>query len=280
MYGPQALDMISLELLEAVFERAKEQQTSVHMHIAQGGRERLQIQERYGEDASTVKVLNENKLLSERLIGAHCHDTTAAEKKLLAEKGLKMVGCPSSIGMIDGIVPPVDHFLSLGATVGIGTDQAPGPGQHNLFRELRTISLLTKVMKKDPTALPAWQTLQLVTTGGAKVLGLEQKIGSLEEGKLADIITIDLEQLSLVPVVDHPFRTFIPNLVYTAFGNEVDNVIIHGKIIMENKNFATIDEQSLIKQANKRAQEIFEEAADDWSQANSELVKRTKNGFL
>ncbi|NHJ05710.1 MAG: amidohydrolase [Candidatus Heimdallarchaeota archaeon] len=280
MYGPQALDMISIDLLDSIRSESIEDECSFHMHVAQGNRERLQIIGRYGKDSSTVKVLEKNGFLDKYLLGAHCHDTTFAERELMVKKGAKMVGCPSSISMIDGIVPPVGDYVSLGGIVGLGSDQAPGPGLHNMFCEMRTISILTKTMKKDPTVLPAWEVLQLATKGGAKALGLDNSIGSLEIGKKADIITIDLSKPNLTPSVSKPFRNFVPNIVYSATGFEVDNVIINGKEIISKNQFIDIDEQKIVIEVNKRALEIFESAEEDWRKANSELVKKVDKGFL
>ncbi|NHJ85217.1 MAG: amidohydrolase family protein [Asgard group archaeon] len=280
MYGPQALDMISLELLHSIHEEAVNTNTNMHMHVAQGGRERLQIQGRFGDEASTVKILDREKLLDKNLIAAHCHDTTAQERETLVKRGAKIVGCPSSISMIDGIIPPVGHIVSIGGIIGLGSDQAPGPGTHNMFREMRTISLATKITMNDPTILPAWEVLQLATIKGAKALGLEQRIGSLEVGKEADIITINLKHLNLTPVVKKPFRNYIPNLVYSSTGFEVDNVIIRGKQILSNGQFLITDPQTIIDEANKNAERIFDAATNDWLEANSKMVEIMRKGFI
>jgi len=280
MFGPQALDMISLEFLQIIKDEAIKRETGLHMHVAQGERERLQIKGRYGNDITTVKVLEKNRFLDENLIAAHCHDTTIQERELLVKQGVKIVCCPNSISMIDGIVPPVGHFVSLGGKVGLGSDQAPGPGLHNMFSEMRSISQLTKTMHKDPTLLPAWEVLQLGTKGGAQILGLNNKIGSLEVGKQADIIMINHTRPNLSPVVTKPFRTYIPNIVYSATGYEVENVFIQGKEIIVNKNFVSIDVEELVKEANKRAEKIFNDAIDDWKQAGSKLIEHVERGFL
>ncbi len=151
MYGPQALDIISLKVLNNIKEQVIEENTTMHMHIAQGGRERMQIRGRYGKNESTVSVLGKNDLLGEYLIAGHIHDTEEKEREELVKKGVKMASCQSSIAMIDGIIPPLNHFLSLGGIAGLGTDQAPGPGNHNMFREIRTASVFAKVQNKDPT---------------------------------------------------------------------------------------------------------------------------------
>ncbi|MFP4001540.1 MAG: amidohydrolase family protein, partial [Thermoplasmata archaeon] len=121
-YGPQALDMVSMDTLKEVWRRAEKRVADIHMHVAQGERERIQIKERYG--SSTVEVLNKNDMLNDKLIAAHCHGTSDEEKRLMTDKGVKMVGCPSSISMIDGIVPPVNDFLRNGGKAAIGSDQA------------------------------------------------------------------------------------------------------------------------------------------------------------
>ncbi len=280
LYGPQALDMVSLETIHAIKEKATSENSKLHMHVAQGGRERLQITGRFGKDSSTVKVLHEQGLLGDFLIAAHCHDTSYEEKELMVKSGAKMVGCPSSISMIDGIVPPIYEFYKLGGDVGIATDQAPGTGNHNLFREMRTISILTKAQFQDPTLLPAWETLQIATIKGAKVLGLGNEIGTLEVGKKADIITINLNNFLLTPVVDKPFHTFIPNLVYSGTGLEVDNVIIDGRLIFSDNCFQEINEEKLISEANNRAIEIFQNASEDWKKADSKMVKDVEKGLL
>lgn len=280
LYGPQALDMVSVQTLHQIKDNAIEQNSKIHIHVAQGRRERLQIEGRFGKGESTAKILNSENLLGDFLIAVHCHDTDETERKLMVDKGSKMIGCPSSITMIDGIIPPIYSFSKFGGDVGIGTDQAPGPGNHNLFREMRTISILTKSMVKDPTVFPAWEMLRLATIQGAKVLGLDKKIGTLEVGKKADIITIDLLDSFLTPIVSHPFHTFIPNIVYSATGKEINNVIINGKLVLKNGKFTEIDEESIIKKANLRAKEIYANAAEDWEKADSKMVQDVRDGLL
>ncbi|MFW6041033.1 MAG: amidohydrolase family protein [Thermoplasmatota archaeon] len=280
LYGPQAADMVSLSTLDKIFEEAKERAVKIHMHIAQGGRERLQIKRRYGRDMTTVKVLKKHNLLPDNLIAVHCHDTNRKERKILAENRISMIGCPNSISMIDGLITPVADFLHFGCDVGLGTDQAPGPGTHNLFREMRIASILSKIKYIDPTQLPAWEVLKLGSMGGAKVLGLNDKIGSIEEGKKADIVTLDISKPNIVPVVSNPFNTIVPNLVYSTTGLEVDNVIINGELILQNNDFVNIDERNVLQESEKRANEIYTKAIDDWEESNSHLVQMKKKGII
>jgi len=280
MYGPQALDMVSEETLNEVKGRAKGKKAKIHMHVAQGERERLQIQGRYGKETSTVKVLKHLDMLDEQLLAVHCHDTTDEEKELMTENDVDMIGCPSSIAMIDGIVPPVSEFLRSGGTVGLGTDQAPGQGTHNMFREMRTISILTKTKYSDPTQLPPWKTIKLGCLGGAEVLDMDDKIGSLEVGKAADIITIDLSKVNLIPSVSDPFHNFIPNLVYSSTGFEVDNVIINGRFVLEDNEFLYIDDKKVIEEAQERGEYIFKDAAENWGKSGCYLVDIARKGLI
>ncbi|MFW9780169.1 MAG: amidohydrolase family protein [Candidatus Heimdallarchaeota archaeon] len=280
MYGPQALDMISLGLLEEIQDQAMERRCRFHMHVAQGEREKIQIKGRYGETETTISILNKYGFLSDSLVAAHIHATNVAERKLMVERGVHMVGCPSAISSIDGIIPPIGHYIQLGGNAAIGSDQAPGTGHVNLFREIRMNALLSKVLYRDPTAFPPWQSLELATINGARVLGLEQQIGSLKVGKAADMITINLNELEMTPLVSYPFKNFIPNLVYSMTGHEVNDVIIEGKIILKDKKFQLVDFQGIIDQANKRAREIFAEAADDWIGAGSKMVEYLQDGKL
>lgn len=174
-----------------------------------------------------------------------------------------MVGCPSAISKVDGIVPPLGEYVRLGGQAGIGTDEAPGSGHHNLFHEIKLANILSKITFQDPTVLPPWETLKLVTISGAKVLGLDNQIGSLKIGKKADVITIDLYQLHLIPIINCPFHNILANLVYSSKGNEIDNVIIHGKPILFNNEYVEIDEISIINEANNRDQEICENASEE-----------------
>lgn len=280
LYGPQALDMVSIDTLKKVKEHADKRMAKIHMHVAQGERESLQVKGRYGKDSTTVNVLKGLNMLDSSLIAAHCHDTTQNEKEIMVKNDVDMVGCPSSIGMIDGIVPPVSDFLSLGGTVGLGTDQAPGPGTHNMFREMRTASILTKTKYRDPTILPAWEILNLGCLGGAEVLGLDEKLGSIEEGKAADIITIDISKANLTPSVDYPFHNYIPNLVYSATGFEVDNVVINGKFIIKESDLVDINEKMVLDEAQDRAVNLFKEAADDWEEVDSHLVDIARQSLI
>jgi 5-methylthioadenosine/S-adenosylhomocysteine deaminase len=280
MYGPQALDMISPDLLETVAADARERDARVHMHVAQGEREAIQIEERYGADETTVSALDDLGLLGPDLVAAHCHGTTGSERERLVEAGANMVGCPSSIAAIDGIVPPMADYRARGGTVGLGTDQAPGPGHHEMLRETRTAAVLSKTDAADPTAMPSWAALALATVGGARALGIDDRVGSLETGTAADLITVDLTAPATAPAVERPFHTAIPNLVHAATGREVRDVFVAGERVVADGGLRTADADAIVAEARERAVDLFDRASEDWRAAGSELVEHADAGRL
>jgi len=279
-YGPQALDMIPLDLLESITERARTHDRTVHMHVAQGDRERRQIAARYGTGSTTVGVLADEGLLGDHLLAAHLHGATPRERERLADAGVRMVGCPSSITAIDGVVPPIVEYREHGGAVGLGTDQAPGPGGHNALREVRTTAMLAKADRGDPTALDAAGALELATIGGARALGIADSVGSLSPGKRADVVICDMEQASVAPAVQTPFHTAIPNLVYAATGTEVRDVFIDGVQRVSDGSVDGLDVTDVIDDATRRAERVFADAEADWRAAASSLVTAVDDGRL
>ncbi len=280
LYGPQALDMVPPELLAAIRDRAREQDRGIHMHVAQGERERRQIEARYGLGETTVGVLEELGLLSDRLLAAHIHDASPAERERLAEAGVRLAANPSSIAAIDGIVPPLTEYRDYGGVAGIGTDQAPGPGGHDFLRELRTTALLSKVDQEDPAAFPAWEALRVATIEGARALGIDDRVGSLEPGKRADVVVFDLEHPSTVPTVTRPLHTAVANLVYGANAGLVETVIVDGDVVVDEGELRTGDEGEILETAQRRAETVFDEAATQWEEAESTLARRVADGWL
>jgi len=280
LYGPQALDMVPRDCLVTIRDRAAERDRSVHMHVAQGARERRQIEARYGDDASTVSVLDEIGLASDRLLATHLHGATPAERRRLAAQGVRMAGCPSSIAAIDGETPPIAEYRDRGGVVGVGTDQAPGAGGHDFLRELRTAALLSKTARSDPTALTAPELLRVGTIDGARALGVEDLVGSIAVGKRADLVTVSLDDPAVAPTVDDPLHTAIPNLVYGAGGALSDHVVVDGELVVDDGEIRTLDVDAVVSDASERARRIFDDAEAEWMAADSDLVGAVEDGWL
>ena len=279
MFSPHAADMMSEELLLRVKEEANKRGMMSHIHIAQGGREAIQIKLRYG--TSTVRHLDSIGFLDNTVIGAHCHQTSDEEVALLARSGMRYVSCPASIGIIDGITPPLALYLaSGGVSAGIGSDQASGNNHHNMLVEMKVAALLNKCRHTDPTVLPAWKMLRIATIEGAETIGLGDSIGSLESGKKADLIILNLKVPHMMPIITTPVPNVAPNIVYSARGDEVETVIIDGKVVVMEREVLTMDEEKVMEDAQKASDEICTKATDDFFKADSYLAKAVKKGLL
>ncbi len=254
MLGPQGPDMLSRELLLDIQQRAKSAGTKIHMHVAQGDREIDQVQKRYG--MRSIPWLDSIGYLDNSLIAVHLTEATDEEAALLAQRGVSMIHCPGSIGIIDGMVPPVMAFLAAGGVAGLGSDNAPGNNCNNLFNEMKAAAVYNKIKAKDPAVMPAEKVIRMATIEGARAIGLDHEIGSLEAGKKADLIVINTREPGLSPVIMEPICNLVPNLVYAARGHEVETVMVDGKLIMENRKLLTVDEDRVIDEAQAAAEAL------------------------
>ncbi|SEM86157.1 5-methylthioadenosine/S-adenosylhomocysteine deaminase [Paenisporosarcina quisquiliarum] len=276
--GPHGPDMMSLELLKEIQAHAERLDTKLHMHVAQGDREVLQIEKRYGK--RTIEFLEEHGLLNERLIAVHLTEATDEETEVVAKSGAKLIYCAGSIGIIDGMVPPVQKFLDAGGTACLGSDQAPGNNCNNMINEMKMAAILNKVKYKDPRVFNATQALRMATIEAAKVMGIDDQVGTLQAGKKADLILLDLSSPTFFPVLTTPIRNIVPNLVYSARGDEVETVIIDGNIVMENRVILTVDEKEEIRKAQAAAEQISIRAKDDILSADSDILQMVRDGLL
>lgn len=266
LFGPQGADFLSEELLLKIQKIAKERKTKIHMHVQQGDRETYQVVKRYGQ--RPIGWLKQIGYLDETLIAVHLTDANDDEAKVVAESGASMIVCPGSIGIIDGIVPPSMAFQAAGGDVALGSDQAPGNNCHNIVNEMKLVALFNKIKQQNPELLPAWRALRMATIEGAKAVGLGDLVGSLEVGKRADFIAIDLKKPSMLPVYTHPMRNIVPNLVYSARGDEVALAAVEGKIIYRDGKLLNIDEEAVLAGVDKYPREIGERAAKEFYEIN------------
>ncbi|MFC4736107.1 amidohydrolase family protein [Bacillus daqingensis] len=254
LLGPQGPDMMSLELLQQTKAEADKRGIRLHMHVCQGDRELYQLEKRYGK--RSIAFLEEQGLLNERLTAVHLTEADEEETAYAASKGVNMIHCPGSIGIIDGIVPPVQAFLEAGGKAAIGTDQAPGNNSSSMFQEIKAAAVLNKVKARDPKVFPAQQALHMATLGAAEVHGLDHEIGSLRTGKKADLIVVNLETPALTPALTKPVDTITPNLVYAASGEEVEDVIVDGRFVMKQRKLVHADETAAAQRAQQRAEQL------------------------
>ncbi|MCX5909568.1 MAG: amidohydrolase, partial [Deltaproteobacteria bacterium] len=221
------------------------------IHVAETKDEVAEVSKRYGK--TPVMHMEDLGLLSSSLIACHCVWLTEEEMDLLARRGVKVVHSPESNMKLASGVAPVPDLLARGVSVGLGTDGCASNNNLDLFQEMDVAAKLHKVHRLDPTVMPAETVLEMATLGGAKVLGLEREIGSLEVGKKADVIVVDLRRPHMQLLYN-----VVSQLVYSAAGADVRDVIINGQIVMEGRKLLTIDEEEILSVAQKWGRKIAE----------------------
>ncbi len=239
---PHAIYTCCKKTLIKIKELAQEFNIPIHIHISETKKEVDDCKKQHGK--SPVEYLDKIGFLSDKVIAAHSVWLSNNDLEIYKNRGVKVSHCPMSNMKLASGIAPIPEMLKMGITIGIGTDSAASNNTLDIFSEMRTCALLHKVGSLDPTALKAREVVKMATVGGAKVLGLENKIGSLENGKRADIITINLDKPHLTPIYN-PFS----HLVYCVEAQDVENVIINGKVIMGNREVKTIDEEKVLEEA-------------------------------
>jgi 5-methylthioadenosine/S-adenosylhomocysteine deaminase len=212
------------------------------IHLSETREEIEAVSQRYGR--TPVDHLENLGLLSPDLIACHCVWLTEAEMDLLAERGVRVAHNPESNMKLASGVAPIPDLLKRGVPVGLGTDGCASNNNLDLFREMDFAAKLHKVHRLDPTAMPAEAVLEMATLGSARVLGMEKEVGSLEPGKKADVIVVDLNRPHLQPVYN-----VVSQLVYSAAGADVRDVVIDGRIVMQNRRLLTLDEEQILAEA-------------------------------
>ena len=186
-----------------------------------------------------------------RTLVAHGVWVTDDDIAILARHHVAVSHNPESNMKLASGTAPVPRYLAAGVTVGLGTDGAASNNDLDMFEAMRQAAFLHKLQTKDPRVLPATQALELATIGGAKALGLEASIGSLEAGKQADIIVIGTSKARLTPLYDP-----VSQLVYATHGDDVTTTIVNGRILMLNRRVLTLDEASVLSDARIEAQAV------------------------
>ncbi len=242
--APHAVYTCSKENLLKIKQAAEENNLRLHMHVSETEKEANDWKKSSGQ--SPVEYLDELGLLSDKLTAAHSVWLDDHDLKIYQDRGVKIAHCPISNMKLASGAAPLKKMLELGITVGLGTDGAASNNTLDLFSDMRACALLHKVNNFDPTAVSAQAVVKMATIDGAKVLGLEKEIGSLEAGKKADIITINLNKPHLTPVYN-PYS----HLVYCVDAGDVNDVIVNGQVIMKNRAVKTLDEEKILKQASQ-----------------------------
>ncbi len=252
--APHAPYTCTDELLQACAALALEFDVPLHTHIAETAFEVENMRNDRG--MPVVPYVKKQSLLDTKLIAAHCVHIDEGEIRSLKNAKVGVAHNPSSNMKLASGIAPVQRMVELGVNVGIGTD---GPASNNdldMFEEIRLASFLAKVSSGDPTSLPARDILSLATIIGAKAVYLDAKIGSLEIGKKADLIIVDVSSLHNSPRFRRDPDSVYAQIVYAAKSTDVSDVMINGKWVYQEHRLLTLDEQELLKEANLLAEKI------------------------
>ncbi len=252
MFGPHAPFTCPPEPLTEVIALARQRQVPIHIHLAETKEEIVKIRENY-QQTPTEYLYHLGLFEHNHVLLAHSvHLTRKDIGYLRGMRGGVAHNPLSNLKLGCGIAPVVD-LNSQGITVGLGTDGAGSATTLDMFAEIKAASWLQKLDYGDPTQLPAKTALQMATIESAKLLGIADQVGTLEAGKRADIILIDLQKPHLQPI-----HNIYSLLAYSATGADVDTTIVNGQVLMRNRQLVTIDEDELFRQVGKRVPRIVE----------------------
>ena len=250
-FGPRSLGACSKALYEKIAEEAAKRKTGITMHLCE-----VQEDLRYAHrkfKKSPVAFAKEVGLLGPRTVLAHAVWLTDRDMAILSKTHTSVCHCPWSNSKLASGIARIPEMIKKGVNVALGCDGGPSNNAYDMITEMKLAACIHKVRLSNPITMPAQKILELSTIGGARATGMEEKIGSLEQGKLADIVLVNLDSVHMVPN-----NNFISDLVYAGCGADVDTVIIDGKIVMEGKRVKTLDEREIIQQAREKASALVE----------------------
>ena len=252
--APHAPYTCTPEILQACTDLAVEFDVPLHTHLSETLDEVEQWRELY--DMPVIPWVKKQGLLEAKVLAAHCVHIDDGEIHTLEHAGVGVAHNPSSNLKLSSGFAPVVEMLEAGLNVGIGTD---GPASNNdldMFEEMRLASFVAKAVSGDPTALPARQAFEMATHMGARALHLGHLTGSLEPGKRADVILVDLGSLHSLPQFDRDPNALYSRLVYATKSTDVADVMVNGRWLMRDRVLQTIDEASLVTAAAEVARRI------------------------
>jgi cytosine/adenosine deaminase-related metal-dependent hydrolase len=256
-FGPRPPGGTSSELFRRMMAAARERNMGVTVHLAEVKEDIEYIRENYG--MSAIEYARSVDMLGPRVVLIHVVWVGEDEIALLAKTGTHVTHNPLSNSKLASGISPVPEMLKAGVNVGLGTDGGPSSNDYDMIRAMRWASYLHKVRLGDPTIMPSEQVLEMATLGGARAMGLEDQIGSLEVGKRADFAVIDMNKPHLTPAPD-PVST----MVCAGTGKDVRTVVIDGKIIVQHGKVLMMDETRILDEANSHVRNLYERAGIDF----------------
>jgi len=251
-FAPRFAVSCTRELLSEVAKLARERGVMIHTHASENKSECEMVERETG--MRNVAYLSWLGIADKHVVLAHCIHLDEQEMKTLSRTKTNVAHCPSSNLKLGSGIAPVAEMLDREIPVSLGADGAPCNNRLDMLTEMRTAALLQKALH-GPEVVPADRVLQMATIDGARALSLADEIGSLEVGKRADVIIVDLKRLHSAPETD-----VISSLVYSAQGSDVRTTIIDGRIVMRDGELTTLNEADVIDKANRQAEALSRRA--------------------
>ena len=248
--APHAIYTCGLETLKKILEISDKYNTLIHLHCSETRENVYDVQKKYG--LRPIGLLKKHKILSEKTSLTHCGWITKNEIQDIKKTKASVSHCPvSNMKIATGAYAPIPELLEADVPVSLGTDGAASNNTLDMFDTMKFCALIHKQHRWDPQVLPASTVLDLATLGGAKCLNMQEKLGSIEEGKKADLAIIDLHKPHLTP-----HHNLVSHMIYATKGNDVCTTIINGKPAMLNHQFLTLDYNKILDDAEKYAKQL------------------------
>ncbi|WP_210585154.1 amidohydrolase family protein [Streptomyces sp. GESEQ-35] len=257
--GLEHLFYCSPEAFKAAAALADEFDTGLHTHSSETTWEVEESLRRFGR--RPIEEFHHRGILGPRTVVAHCVWLDDREIELLAETGTSVAHCPCSNMKLSSGPARVIEMRRSGIAVGLGSDGEKENNNLDLLEEMKFASLLQKVTTSDPTTGDPWDILTMATLEGARALGLDTVTGSLEPGKKADIVTVDLRKLHTTPLLHGDDFNATAHLVFSAGAADVDHVWVDGRLLVDSGRVLTVDTEQVRQRAQTAAEELFRRRA-------------------
>jgi len=245
-FAPRFALSCSEDLLRKTAELAREHGVLYHTHASENIDEAELIRQRFG--VSNIRLFDKIGAADGNLCLAHCVWTDSADRQLLKGKDIKVLHCPSANLKLGSGIAPIPDYLKQGLTVSLGADGAPCNNNLNIFQEMRLAALIQKPLA-GAQSMPAEQVFKMGTLNGARTLGLENEIGSIEPEKRADLTFIKINQVHAIP-----FDNIYSKLVYSTQSADVEHVMVDGRWVVRSRKLQTINETALPDAVKKQLQ--------------------------
>jgi len=247
--APHSTYLAGPKTLRSARELADRFHAPILIHLSESPDEQRQVRERYA--TTPTGQLRKLGFLRKGVAGAHGVWLTPGDRATLKAAEAGVVHCPQSNMKLSSGAAPVAAMLRSGLRLGLGTDGAASNNDLDMFEEMMTAALLAKHREADPTVARAESVLEMATLGGARALGMEDRLGTLEVGKRADLIVVGYDEPRL-----HPMYDLVSHLVYVAKGADVRHVVINGRLVMRDRKVLTLDQEAVVAEAERLREQV------------------------